>query len=86
MATILLMTSLNAFSKMYEFQPVLETKASLSVWDRQLLVRTRNFLHISLQINVLISQNSGQDRQLFQLSPEHWFQLRFHWSLFEVSN
>ena len=33
-------------------QPVLETKAGPSVWDWQLLVRTRNFLHISLQINV----------------------------------
>ena len=31
---------------------VLETKAGPSVRDRQLLVRTRNFLHISLQINV----------------------------------
>ena len=51
---------------------VLETKAGPSVRDRQLLVRTRNFLHISLQINVWISQNSDQDRQLFQLSPEHW--------------
>ena len=51
---------------------VLETKAGLSVRDRQLLVRTRNFLHISLQIDVGISQNSDQDRQLFQLSPEHW--------------
>ena len=29
---------------------VLETKAGLSVRDRQLLVRTSNFLHISLQI------------------------------------
>ena len=50
---------------------VLETKASLSVWDRQLLVRTSNFLHISLQIDVWISQNFAQDRQLFQLSLEH---------------
>ena len=30
---------------------VLETKAGPSVRDRQLLVRIRNFLHISLQIN-----------------------------------
>ena len=52
--------------------PVLETRAGPSVRDRQLLVRTRNFLHISLQINVWISQNPDQDRQLFQLSPEHW--------------
>ena len=52
-------------------KPVLETKAGPSVRDRQLLVRTRNFLHIYLQINVWISQNSDQDRQLFQLSPEH---------------
>ena len=51
---------------------VLETKAGPSVRDRQLLVRTRNFLHISLQINVWISQNYDQDRQLFQQSPEHW--------------
>ena len=51
---------------------VLETKAGPSVRDWQLLVRTRNFLHISLQINVWISQNPDQDRQLFQLSPEHW--------------
>ena len=51
--------------------PVLETKAGPSVQDRQLLVKTSNFLHISLQINVWISQNSDQDPQLFQLSPEH---------------
>ena len=51
---------------------VLETKAGPSVQDRQLLVRTSNFLHISLQINVWISQNSDQDQQLFQLSLEHW--------------
>ena len=50
--------------------PVLETKAGPSVQDRQLLVKTSNFLHISLQINVWISQNSDQDPQLFQLSPE----------------
>ena len=50
---------------------VLET-SSPSVRDRQFLVRTRNFLHISLQINVWISQNSDQDLQLIQLSPEHW--------------
>ena len=31
---------------------VLETKAGPSVRDQQLLARTRNFLHISLQINV----------------------------------
>ena len=31
---------------------VLETKAGPSVRDQQLLVRTRNFWHISLQINV----------------------------------
>ena len=42
------------------------------VRDWELLVRTRNFLHISLQINVWISPNSAQDRLLFQLSPEHW--------------
>ena len=40
---------------------VLETKAGLSVRDRQLWVRTSNFLHISLQIDVWISQNSDQD-------------------------
>ena len=51
---------------------MLDTKAGLSVRDQQLLVSTRNFLHISLQIHVWISQNSDQDRQLFQLSPEHW--------------
>ena len=51
--------------------PVFETKASPSVRYRQLLVRTRNFLHISLQINVWITRNSDQDRQLFQISPEH---------------
>ena len=51
--------------------PVLETKAGPSVRDRQLLVRTSNFINISLQIDVWISQNSDQDRQLFQLSPEH---------------
>ena len=51
---------------------VLETKAGPLVWDRQLLVWTSNFLRISLQINVWISQNNDQDRQLFQLSPEHW--------------
>ena len=51
--------------------PVLETKAGPSVRDWQLLVRTSNFLHISLQNDVWISQNSDQDRQLFQLSPEH---------------
>ena len=56
------------------FQPVLETKAGPSVRDQQLLVRTSNFLHISLQINVWISQNPDQDRQLFQLSHEHCFQ------------
>ena len=55
-------------------QAVLETKAGPSVRDRQLLVRTSNFLHISLQIDVWISQNSDQDQQLFQLSPEHWAQ------------
>ena len=55
-----------------EIWAVLETKAIPSVRDQQLLVKTRNFLHISLQINVWISQNSYQDRQLFQLSPEHW--------------
>ena len=32
--------------------PVLETKAGPLVRDRQLLVMTRNFLHITLQINV----------------------------------
>ena len=53
-------------------ETVFETKAGPSVRDRQLLVRTSNFLHISLQINVWISQNSDQDRLLFQLSPEHW--------------
>ena len=47
---------------------VLETKAGPSVWDRQLLVKTSKFLHISLQIDVWISQNSDRDRQLFQLS------------------
>ena len=52
---------------------VLETKAGPSVRDQQLLVRTSNFLHISLQNDVLISQNSDQDRQHFQLSPEHWY-------------
>ena len=51
---------------------VIETKADLWVWDRQLLVRTSSFLHISLQIDVWISKNSDQDWQLFQLSPEHW--------------
>ena len=51
----------------------LRTKASPSVWDWQFWVRTSNFLHISSQINVWISQNSEQDRQLFQLSPEHWW-------------
>ena len=50
---------------------MLETKAGQSVRDRQLLVRTSNFLTIYLQIDVWISQNSDQDRQLFQLSPEH---------------
>ena len=48
-----------------------EIKFSEEVRDRQLLVRTSNFLNISLQIDVWISQNSDQDRQLFQLSPEH---------------
>ena len=57
------------------FQTMLETKASPSVRDRQLLVRTSNFLHISLQIDVWIYQNFDQDRQLFQLSPEHCFQI-----------
>ena len=38
--------------KKYQFRPMLETKVSPSVRDRQLLVRTSNFLHISLQINV----------------------------------
>ena len=52
-------------------RPVLDIKAGPSVWHWQLLVRTFNFLHISLQINVWISQNSDQDQQLFQLSPEH---------------
>ena len=56
----------------FSSRAVLETKAGPSVRDLQLLVRTRNFLHISLQINVWISQNSDQDQQLFQLSPEHW--------------
>ena len=51
---------------------VLEIKAGPSVRDRQLLVRTSNFLHISLQIDVWISQKSDQDRQLFQLSLEHY--------------
>ena len=51
--------------------PVLETKAGPSVRDRQLLVKTSNFLHISLQIDVWISQNFAQDQQLFQLSLEH---------------
>ena len=47
---------------------VLETNAGPSVWDQQLLVRTSKFLHISLQINVWISQNSAQDWQLFSLA------------------
>ena len=51
---------------------VLETKAGQLVRDQELLVRTRNFLYISLQINVWISQNSDQDRQLFEPSFEHW--------------
>ena len=51
----------------------LETNVGPLVWDRQLLVRTSKFLHISLQINVWISQNSDQDRQLFQLSAEQWY-------------
>ena len=50
--------------------PVLETKVGPSVRDQQFLVRTSNFLHISLQINVWISQDPDQDRQLFQLSHE----------------
>ena len=50
---------------------VLENKAGPLVRDRQLLVRTSKFLNISLQIDVWISQNSDQDRQLFQLSLEH---------------
>ena len=54
---------------------VLETKAGPLVRDPQLLVRTRNFLHISLHINAWNSQNSDQDQQLFQLSPEHWLKL-----------
>ena len=37
---------------LWVYYAVLETKAGPSVQDRQLLVRTRNFLHISLQINV----------------------------------
>ena len=38
------------------------TRLGLIYWkDQQLLVRSRNFLHISLQINVWISQNSDQD-------------------------
>ena len=61
-----------SFTYLLVLRSVLETKAGPSVRDRQFLVRTRNFLHISLQINVWISQNSDQDRQLFQLSPEHW--------------
>ena len=65
-----------------ELQSALETKAGPSVRDRQLLVRTRNFLHISLQINVSIAQNSDQDRQHFQLSPEHWLQWLDKWPCF----
>ena len=67
-----------------QIRTVLETKAGPSVRDRQLLVRTRNFLHISLQINVWISQNSDQDRQLFQLSREHW--IRIWYSLVNINS
>ena len=45
----------------YWYRAVLETKAGQSVRDRQLLVRTRNFLHISWQINLWILENSDQD-------------------------
>ena len=58
---------------------MLETKGSPSVRDRELLVKTSNILHISLQTNVWISQNSDQDRQLFQLSPEHCSCCYFRW-------
>ena len=57
---------------------MLETKAGPAVWDRQILVRTSNFLHISLQIDVGISHNFDQERQLFQLSPEHCLHLLFY--------
>ena len=65
---------------------VLETKAGPSVRDRQLLVRTSNFLHISLQIDVWISQNFAQDRQLFQLSLEHWFILNHCGDIIVLAN
>ena len=56
---------------------VVETKAGPSVRDQQLSVTASNFLHISLQINVYIFQNSDQDWQLLQLSPEHWIICQF---------
>ena len=50
------------------FLSVLETKVGPSVRDRQLLVRTSNFLYISLQIDVWISQNFAQDPQFVSLA------------------
>ena len=49
---------------------VLET-AGPSVCDQQLLVRTSNFVDVSLQIIVEMIKNSDQDWELFQLSSEH---------------
>ena len=48
----------------------LET-AGPSVCDQQLLVRTSNFVDVSLQIIVEMIKNSDQDWELFQLSSEH---------------
>ena len=46
---------------LYISLPDLETKTGPSVRDQLLVVRTSNFLHFSLQINVRIFQNSNQD-------------------------
>ena len=50
------MASKNCHSmQSYDMESVLETKAGPSVRDQQLLVKTSNFLNISLQIDVWIS-------------------------------
>ena len=59
-----------AFHNTEIVRAMLENKTGPSVQDQQLLVRTSNFLHISLQIIVSNFQNSDRDQHISHLSPE----------------